>query len=373
MGIIILKRACHLAMTTRKTPITEVVAKLLGARVSCLHFSRFCGRDARVLRGFTITFAVSILLLIPALATQLTAAEKLSEAIRLHERGSFQQAVDLLRQEAKTSPRNAEVRFRLGKALLKVRDWKAAVTELERAVELEPSNARYRQWLGRACGERASRAFLTTAYSMARRVVREFETASKLSPKDLSIRFDLLEYYLQAPAMVGGGADKAEAEAQTIAGIDKQKGHTARATIYRRNKQWDRARAELLQATNEFPENAAAHEDLADFLFGRQDYEGALQWSRKALSLNPELNYSRFLAAAAATRLNRDLEAATDELQALARGPLFDDDPTFEQVYHQLGENYLARGDNAKAKAAFQSTLSFNPEHSRAKEALKKF
>jgi len=198
---------------------------------------------------------VSVLFLMLATVAQSTAAasEKLSDAIRLYERGSYKQAVELLRQEAKDSPRNAEIRFRLGRAHLKVQDWKAAVTELEKAVELEPSNARYRQWLGRASGERASRAFITTAYSMARQVVREFEAASRLSPNDLSIRFDLLEYYLQAPGMVGGGRDKAEAEARTITGIDKQKGYTARAKIYRNDKQLDKAKAELLQATNEFP------------------------------------------------------------------------------------------------------------------------
>jgi len=319
--------------------------------------------------------AISVLLLTLALTTRLTGAAegKLSEAINLYEKGSFKQAVELLRQEAKASPRDAEIRFLLGKAYLKVQDWKAAVTEMEKAVELEPSNARYHQWLGRASGERASRAFITTAYSMAKQVVKEFEAASRLAPQDLSIRFDLLEYYLQAPGMVGGGKDKAEAEAKTIAEIDRQKGYAARANIYKKDKQFEKAKAELLKAADEFPESADACEELADFLFGRQDYEEALQWSRKALTLDPKLNNSRFLAAAAATRLNRDLEAAADELQALANGPISDDDPTFEQIYYQIGENHLARGDKAKAKAAFQSALSYNPEYSRAKEALKKF
>jgi tetratricopeptide (TPR) repeat protein len=319
---------------------------------------------------------VFVLLLLLTLAARPTdaASGKLSEAIRLYERGSFKQTVELLRQEIKASPRDAEIRLWLGRAYLKIQDWKAAVTEMEKAVELEPSNAQYRHWLGRASGERASRAFLTTAYSMAKQVVREFETASRLSPKDLSIRFDLLEYYLQAPGMVGGGKDKAEAEARTIAGIDGQKGYTARAKIYQKDKQWDRAKAELIQAAAEFPESAAACEDIADYLFWRRhDYEGALQWSGKALALNPKLNHSRFIAAAAATRLNRDLEAAAGELQTLANGPLYDDDPTFDQVYFQLGENHLARGDKVKAKEAFQSALSFNPEHSSAKEALRKF
>jgi len=324
------------------------------------------------MRKTLIVFFALLPTLISAARLTCAAEGNLSEAIKLYEKGSFKQAVDILRQEAKTSPRDAEVRFWLSKSYLKVQDWKAAVTEMEKAVELEPSNAQYHHWLGRASGERASRAFITTAYSMAKQVVKGFETASRLAPKDLSIRFDLLEYYLEAPGMVGGGKDKAEAESKTIAEIDRQKGYTARATIYRKDKQLEKAKAELLKATDEFPESADACEDLADFLFGRQDFEGALQWSRKALTLNPELNHSRYLAAAALTRLRRDLEAAADELHELANGPLSDDDPTFEQIYFQLGENHLAQGDNAKAKTAFQTALSFNPEYSRAKEALKK-
>jgi len=324
------------------------------------------------MRKTLIIISVLLLLaLIPAARLTCAADGKLSEAINLYEKGLFKQAVDILRQEAKASPRDAEVRFWLGKAYLKVQDWKAAVTEMEKAVEFEPSNAQYHHWLGRASGERASRAFITTAYSMAKQVVKGFEAASRFAPKDLHIRFDLLEYYLEAPGMVGGGKDKAEAEAKTIAEIDRQKGYTARATIYRKDKQWEKAKAELLKATDEFPESADACEDIADFLLGRQDFEGALQWSQKALTLNPKLNHSRYLAAVALTRLRRDLEAAADELQELANGPLSDDDPTFEQIYYQLGENHLARGDKAKAKAAFQSALSYNPEYSRVKEALK--
>ena len=319
-------------------------------------------------------FIFSMLLLAPVFSAQLTgASEKLSEAVRLYEKGSFKQAVELLSREVKTSPRDAEIRFYLGKAYLKVQDWKAAVNELEKAVEIEPANARYHQWLGRACGERASRAFITTAYSMAKQVVKEFETASRLAPNDMSIRFDLLEYYMEAPGIVGGGRDKAEALARTIAGIDKRNGYKARAAMYKKDKQWDKAKSELLKAANEFPESAEASEDIADYLFGRQDYEETLQWSRKALALNPRMNHARFLAAAASTRLRRDMEAAAGDLQKLVDGSLYDDDPTFEQVYCQLGENYLARGDKAKAKAAYQSALSYNPDYSRAKEALGNF
>ncbi|MDR0843438.1 MAG: tetratricopeptide repeat protein [Acidobacteriota bacterium] len=298
--------------------------------------------------------------------------EKLDAAIRLYETGSFRQAVGILRQEVKASPRDSEVRLWLGKAYLQTRDWKAAVGEVEKAVELEPSNAQYHLWLGRVCGERASHAFVTTAYSMAKQVVREFQAASALAPDDLDIRFDLLEYYLQAPGMVGGGRDKAEAEARAIAGIDPQKGYSARAAIHKKDKQWNKAKAELTKATAEFPQSADAATELADYLAGRRDYEGALAWSKKALALDPQSKNARFLAASAATFLRRDLDSAADELQKLAAGPLGWYDPSFGQIYRRLGETHLARGDKAKAKAAFQAALAYNPDDSRAKEALDK-
>ena len=353
---------------TRKAQTIEqiaIVSDLIGSAIVLSAHSETRGRVNRIISVFAL-----VLILVASSAD--AASERLSDAIRLYENGFFKQAVELLRQETKASPRDAEIRFWLGRSYLNARDWKAAVTELEKAVEFAPSNAQYRQWLGRASGERASHAFIITAYSMARQVVREFENARRLAPDDLSIRFDLLEYYLQAPGMVGGGKIKAEVEARAIAEIDRQKGFTARAKIFIADKRFDEAKAELHKATDEFPESADACEGLADFLFEQQDIEGALQWSKKALALNPGMKFSRFLAASAATLLRRDLESATDELLALAAGPLYDDDASFEQIYYRLGENYLARGDKEKAKAAFQSAISYNPENSGAREALKK-
>ena len=45
--------------------------------------------------------------------------------------------------------------------------------------------------------------------SMAPKLRNAFETAVKLDPSLTEARSALIEYYLQAPSMVGGGADKA--------------------------------------------------------------------------------------------------------------------------------------------------------------------
>lgn len=313
-----------------------------------------------------------VLFFLALLPNQIHAKENLDAAIQLYEKGEFRQAVDFLYQSAKTSPNDAETRFWLAKTYMKTRQWASAIRELEKAVELKPANPRYHLWLGRACGERASRAFFTSALSLARRVLKEFEIARDLAPKDPGIRFDLLEYYLQAPGIIGGGKDKALNEAKSIANINPIKGFTARATIFRNEKKWDKAKAELTRATEEYPKDADVYKDLADFLLDRQDYEGALYHGEKSLALDGQSKRAQFITAVAKTKRGKDLDQAATTLRGLAAGPLQDEDPSFEEANYWLGENYLARGDKDKARDAFKTALAFNPDYARAKNGLSK-
>jgi len=295
----------------------------------------------------------------------------LNEGIKLYRKGEFKQSVELFRQLTAAAPSDPEARLWLGKAYLKARDWDQAVREMEKAVELSPSTARYHLWLGRACGAKASHVFFAKAFGWARRVVKEFETARRLDPKDLDVRFDLLQFYLEAPAIAGGGKDKAEAEAREIARLDPSKGYTARASVFRKDEKWDLAKKELVQATVDYP-NADSFKDLAEYLFDRKDYKGALDNAKKALALRAESKRTRLLAAASSIRLRSDLESAARTLQELAEGSLDDEDPSFEEVYYWLGECHLEKGEKDKARKAYQSALVFDPDYDEAKKGVTK-
>ena len=65
-------------------------------------------------------------------------------------------------------------------------------------------------WYGRALGEKADRVSFIKAYGLAKRVKAEFETAVSLDPRNAEALSDLGDYYTEAPAIVGGGKDKAE-------------------------------------------------------------------------------------------------------------------------------------------------------------------
>jgi tetratricopeptide (TPR) repeat protein len=310
------------------------------------------------------------LLILLALLPPFQQGGDLSDAIHLYQAGKFQEAIDLLQQLKNSSLIEHEIRFWLGKSYIKARKWGDGVKEIERAVELQPSNAKYHLWLGRASGFHAEHSSFLRAPFRARRVLKEFEAARDLAPEDLDIRFDLLEFYLHAPGFLGGGKDKAEVEAEVISKLDAKKGYNARATIHRKNENWDMARKELTQATADYPDDADAWKDLAGYLLDRGDFADALDSAQKALILDPGSKHSQLIIAASEIRLRKSLEHAAKTLLDLAGGTLADEEPAFETVYYWLGECHLAIGDKANARQAFESALDYNPDHSEAKDGI---
>jgi tetratricopeptide (TPR) repeat protein len=315
---------------------------------------------------------LAVLLFLPP--SMLRQDGNLEEAIRFYEKGEFKKAENLLISLSKSSRDDPKVRLWLGKTYIKTRQWDDAVKEMEKATQIEPSNALYRLWLGRACGylaEHTSKFPPWTPIGRAQRVIKEFEAASKLAPDDLDIRFDMLDFYLQAWKIVGGDDNKAKAEAQKIASLDPQKGPVARAMMYKKDKKFDLAKKELIQATVDYPDYVSGHIDVAEFLIDQKDFEGALKYSQKALEME-QSKRAKLILAAARIRLRTNLDKAEKSLQELASGSLGDNDPSFEEIYYWMGECHLAKGDKVKAREAFNRALSFDPDYEPAKKSISK-
>jgi tetratricopeptide (TPR) repeat protein len=294
----------------------------------------------------------------------------LEQAIHHYQKGEYSKAVDMLSPMAKKGDTTPETLFWLAKSYLKSREWDKAVSAMEKAVEMKPKSAAYHLWLGRAYGARAeNRVF---GFNDARRLLREFRKANELDPNDIGIRFDLLEFYAQAPGIVGGGEEKAWAEAESIAKLDPPAGYTARATIYERKEKWDLAEKEYAEAVRNYPGNPNVHKDMAQFLFSRGNFEGALKNARNALELESDSAQALFLEAVSQIRLGIDLEKAKKSLEKLSSGLLGDEDPAREDVYYWQAVLYDRENDREKAKATFEKALEVNPAHGVTKDYLKK-
>jgi tetratricopeptide (TPR) repeat protein len=86
----------------------------------------------------------------------------------------------------------------------------AARAAFEQAVRCQPAVSKYHHWLGRTYGRLAERASWFEAMRLAEQTREALEHAVKLDPNNVEALSDLREYYLQAPAFLGGGQVKAD-------------------------------------------------------------------------------------------------------------------------------------------------------------------
>ena len=94
-------------------------------------------------------------------------------------------------------------------------------------------------------GHAAEHASIFRRATLAREARMEFERAVEADPDFVDARVALVEYYLRAPRFLGGGEEKAIAEAHQILERDAAEGHRAFAEIYEHQKKRAEAAKEL--------------------------------------------------------------------------------------------------------------------------------
>jgi tetratricopeptide (TPR) repeat protein len=144
----------------------------------------------------------------------------------------YEQAAAVLEKAPQNDPDNLEL---LGQAYVGLKEFKKAIDVLDKAAGIAPTRSMIHVWLGRAWGHRAEGNKLM-ALSWARKAKEAFEKAVALDNKNIDALDDLFEYYVNAPAIVGGGLDKAEQVAKKIAQVDPDKGQRLMTVIARERK-----------------------------------------------------------------------------------------------------------------------------------------
>lgn len=296
--------------------------------------------------------------------------DEFTQAKLLYEKGDFLEASRILARSCPEKANCGEGRSWLGRTYLKLHQFDDAIRELESAVNANPGDGQHHRWLAMAYGRKAERASIFSALGLARKVGAEFEMAQKLEPNNADIASSLLEFYLQAPGIAGGGRDKAVAQAQKMESMSKVLGHVARAKLYRQDKKWAEAKEELFRCTLNYPTEPEAFEELASFLFERQEYSEAQGAAAKALALKKRSPVAQLVFSAASIQQGQELTLAETNLRQLYLGPLRDEDPEFHEVYYWLGMALLRQREPAKAREAFLTSLKYNPEYPKAKSAL---
>jgi len=316
-----------------------------------------------------LSLVVALTLSVPIMAQ---ADPPLDSARQLFLNGQADAAIRSLRSSLSANPSNAEEHNLLCRIHYAEERWDAAVLECERAAGLDPRNGSFQLWLGRAYGEKAEHSSWFTAIALAKKTRIAFEKAVQLDPQNVEAHSDLSEYYIEAPGFLGGGVDKAIAQAAIVEKLEPATAQWIRARIAEHQNRNNDAEAAYKKALELEPNSPRRLFDLASFYrrVNRLDLlEAAVQ---KSALLNTKNDSTLVDSAGLLLRVGRNLPLAAALLRRyIDQGNKSEDAPVF-QAQHLLGQVLEKTGDLQGAKLAYAAARSTASDFSPPGAALKR-
>lgn len=295
---------------------------------------------------------------------------KVEHSIRQYlNNGHADNAIALLLQDLSRDSANAADHNLLCRAYIQEEQWTQAEQECNRAVDLDQKNSRYHQWLGRAYGGAAAHASLTRAYSLAKKVHAEFETAIRLDPTNESALSDLGEYLVDVPRILGGGTAQAEEIAQQLKPLNAARYHTLQAKIDAKKSDDNSAEQQWKLAIQSSSYPAEEWMGLAEFYAQRKNFPAMRQAIQSGIAADPGKGPALVQGATLLIEKHQDPAQAEQMLrQYLASRQQSEGAPAF-QVQVQLGKLLAKNGDLAAAAQQFAAAHALAGQYEPAQQA----
>lgn len=330
---------------------------------------------------------------------------KFEKAVRLFESGKKVQSRPLFLDAVKEDPRNAEAYYYLGTLTIDI-DYNAAIDYLENAVNLNGTVAKYHFMLGNAYGTKAQRGGVFGKLSAASNCKEQYLIAINLDAKFTEARENMIEFYLQAPGIVGGSVEKAVAEADMIKTYDPYAGYLAEARVHEYQKERVKQEECYRKAISIDPKNFTAYRALwllymdennvkqADDLFKKaivsvsntseiffqmglyylkkNEYAKGYEMFETALKKDPK-NYAVYYQLAKVDLLSgTNLYLGLSYLEKYIQVPEVKNAPGHEAAYWRMGMIYEKLGKPDSARISYRRSLELSPDFEAAKKALEK-
>jgi len=286
------------------------------------------------------------------------------------EAGKYSETIAVLQQQASKNPNDAQAALWLARSYLDVGQYDQAVTFAERAVSLSPQCTESHFWLARSYGIKADK---TRSFWLARKAKEEYQTAVQLDPDNLAARRDLMEFYLQAPWILGGSKDKAWEQVKAIASRNTMEGDLARAEYWRDLNKPALAAQEYRKVMGAKPQHAEPYFQVADFYEAARkpdEVEAAIREASLIVPGDPRLDY---YSAVAYVMKGQSLDKAEHDLKAyLVKAPPRNDFPPYAAAHDWLGRIYEMWGRNQEAIDQYRRALQLSPDNAMAHDALRR-
>ncbi len=296
-----------------------------------------------------------------------TSAQSVENGRQLFEQKKYPEARKQLLNVKEGQKDFAAAQYYLGRIAFLEKNFEDALEYFEEATEANENIADYQEWLGNAAGSVARSANVFRQGMLAPKMKAAWEKAVALDPKRISPRFSLIEYYLEAPGMMGGSKEKAEATAKEIIALSPADGYRALGNVYNRTER-------IAEAEKAYTDAARLNEDyvpvLANFYMTHNQHDKSFSLFEKALQRNPDDMMAHYQYGRTAAISGKNLEAGEKSLRKYLTYQPAENEPSHAGANMRLAQIYEKRANKPEAKKLYELALSKDPSLKEAKEGL---
>ncbi|HUY81281.1 MAG TPA: tetratricopeptide repeat protein [Acidobacteriaceae bacterium] len=314
------------------------------------------------------TFAAACLLSVAcALPAFAAAPSGLVSARTAFSSGRADEALRALGSAIGQNSANAEAWNLRCRVYLAQKRWNDAVSSCSRAVQLAPGSSMYHLWLGRAYGEKASRASIFNAYQTARLTHAEFETAVALDGSNPEALSDLGEYYVDAPGFLGGSYSQAAVLARRLDSINRERACELRAHLAESQKDYATAEQNWhtrIAVSQPSPEaTAQAWMDLGSYYLRRGRWNEMLVALKNGAAADTQHGPALVDGASTLIKAGREPQLAAQWLREYLNGKALSADAPAFAVHAELGKLLRTQGDLPAANREFAAANALSANY----------
>lgn len=249
-------------------------------------------------------------------------------------------------------------------------DLDRTVEVAETSLKAAPRDPATLLWVGRAFGQKATKASIFTKMSWAKKARTAWETGVEVDPSNVEVRRELIRYYVLAPGIAGGGDDKAEAQVAKIVAIDPVKGELARGFFFELKKKPADAEAAYRRAMQLDPKGIVPVTSLGNLLGSQSRWDEARQLFERRLAANPDDLPSVYQLGRFSAVSGLDLEKGIAYLDRYLATPPAEDAPTWADARWRRGQILEKLGKTPEAITDYRTALKLEPRHRAARREL---
>lgn len=216
--------------------------------------------------------------------------DSIEEGIKLYQDEEYEKARQYFLDKHDQNDKDAEINYYLGCSYLMLKDHDEAIGYIEEAVELDAENAEYHFKLGQVLGVKAQNSNVIKQAWLASQVKDEFEKALELDPTHLGAQIACINFYIQAPSVMGGDLNKARKLTKGLMLSRKRMAQSFLIDIAVKEENFKLAEekfAEYDSTFNDSTDHYSFYNKYGYFLLKQKKYEKAISMFKRQVKLAP--------------------------------------------------------------------------------------